>query len=71
MYLVDASTFLLMLPFIFLLPEQKKNETKRKFAGSRCEAKIFTLSLKKKNSFHSNSFFFLTGKSKNFFTLLH
>jgi len=53
------------------LPEQKKNETKRKFAGSRSEAKIFTLSLKKKNSLRSNSFFFFTGNSKNFFTLLH
>jgi len=62
---------LLSFPFIFLLPEQKKNETKRKFAGSRSEAKIFTLSLKKKNSLRSNSFFFFTGKSKNFFTLLH
>ena len=51
------------------LPEQR-NEAK-KFAGCRSEAKIFTLSLKKKNSLRSNSFFFLTVKSKNFFTLLH
>ena len=33
-----------MFPFIFLLPEQKKNETKRKFAGSRSEAKKWRFS---------------------------
>ena len=51
------------------LPEQR-NETK-KFAGCRSRAKIFTLFLKKKNSLRSNSFFFFTEKSKNFFTLFH
>ena len=43
--------------FIFLLSAQKKNETKRKSAGCRSEAKISALFLKKKN--------------ENFFTLLH
>ena len=51
------------------LPEQR-NETK-KFAGCRSRAKIFTFFLKKKNSLRSNSFFFLTEKCKNFFTLFH
>ena len=51
------------------LPEQR-NETK-KFAGCRSRAKIFTFFLKKKNSLRSNSFFFFTEKSKNFFTLFH
>ena len=55
---------------LFISLHEQRNETK-KFAGSRSEAKIFTLSLKKKNSLRSNSFFFFTGKSKNFFTLLH
>ena len=56
---------------LFLSAIRKKKITKRKTASSRYEAKIFTLSLKKKNSLRSNSFFFFTGKSKNFFTLLH
>ena len=63
MYLVDASTFLLMLPFIFLLPEQKKNETKRKFAGYVPEAKISTFFLKKKNSLSLKQLFLLHGKT--------
>ena len=57
--------------FIFLLSAQKKNETKRKSAGCRSEAKISALFLKKKNSLRSNSFFFFTEKNENFFTLLH
>ena len=56
---------------LFLSAIRKKKITKRKTAGCRSEAKIFALSLKKKNSLRSNSFFFFTGKSKNFFTLLH
>ena len=56
--------------FLFPLSAQRKRN-KKKSAGCRSGAKIFTLSLKKKNSLRSNSFFFFTGKSKNFFTLLH
>jgi hypothetical protein len=53
------------------LPEQKKNETKRKFAGSRSGAKNWGYFLKKKNSLRSNSFFFFTEITPIFFTLLH
>ena len=49
-----------MCVFIFLLPEQKKNETKRKFAGSRSGAKKWRFFLNEKNSLRSNSFSFLT-----------
>jgi len=61
---IDAS-------FIFLLPEQKKNETKRKFAGSRSRAKKWRFFLNEKNSLRSNSFSFFTEKSPFFFTLFH
>jgi hypothetical protein len=60
-----------MCVFIFLLPEQKKNETKRKFAGSRSGAKKWRFFLNEKNSLRSNSFSFFTEKSPFFFTLLH
>ena len=49
-----------MCVFIFLLLEQKKNETKRKFAGSRSGAKKWRFFLNEKNSLRSNSFSFLT-----------
>ena len=71
----DCSEALLFLSVI-----RKKKITKRKTAGCRFRAKIFTfffgqspqqLVLKKKNSLRSNSFFFLTEKCKNFFTLFH
>ena len=55
-----------MCVFIFLLPEQKKNETKRKFAGSRSEAKNSLLFLNEKNSLRSNSFSFFHGNEGNF-----
>ena len=56
---------------LFLSAIRKKKITKRKTAGCRSEAKIFTFFLNKKNSLRSNSFLFLTEKCKNFFTLLH
>ena len=56
---------------LFLSAIRKKKITKRKTAGCRSRAKIFTFFLKKKNSLRSNSFFFLTEKCKNFFTLFH
>ena len=51
-----------MLPFIFLLPEQKKNETKRKFAGSRSRAKKWRFFLNEKNSLALRQLFVLHGK---------
>ena len=53
---------------LFLSAIRKKKKQKdellrtypKKSAGSRSEAKIFTLFLKKKNSLRSNSFLFLT-----------
>ena len=64
---------ILRLSRVFLFPfvRTKEKETKRKSAGCRSEAKIFTFFLNKKNSLRSNSFLFLTEKCKNFFTLLH
>ena len=56
---------------LFISFSRKKETKQRKFAGYVPEAKICTFFLKKKNSFHSNSFFFLTEKRTNFFTLLH
>jgi hypothetical protein len=53
------------------LPEQKKNETKRKFAGSRSRAKKWRFFLNEKNSLRSDSFSFFTEKSPFFFTLFH
>ena len=52
--------------FIFLLSAQKKNETKRKSAGCRSEAKIFALSLKKKNSLTLKQLFLFNGKEQKF-----
>ena len=49
-------------PFIFLLPEQKKNETKRKFAGSRSRAKKWRFFLNEKNSLSLKQLFVLHGK---------
>ena len=60
-----------MRAFIFLFPEKKKNETKRKFAGSRSEAKNSLHFLNEKNSLRSNSFSFFTEMKGIFFTLLH
>ena len=56
---------------LFISFSRKKETKQRKFAGYVPEAKICTFFLKKKNSFHSNSFFFLTEKRTNFLTLLH
>ena len=56
---------------LFISFPRRKETKQRKFAGYVPEAKICTFFLKKKNSFHSNSFFFLTEKRTNFFTLLH
>jgi len=56
---------------LFISFPRRKETKQRKFAGSRSEAKISALFLKKKNSLRSNSFFFFTEKNENFFTLLH
>ncbi|MBE6274445.1 MAG: hypothetical protein E7097_11310 [Bacteroides sp.] len=44
------------------MPEQKKNETKRKFAGSRSEAKKWRFFLNEKNSLSLKQLFVLHGK---------
>ena len=48
--------------FVFLLHEQKKNETKRKFAGSRYGAKKWRFFLNEKNSLTLKQLFVLNGK---------
>ena len=48
--------------FIFLLSEQKKNETKRKLAGSRYRAKKWRFFLNEKNSLMLRQLFVLHGK---------
>ena len=52
--------------FLFPFVRTKEKETKRKSAGSRSEAKIFTLSLKKKNSLTLKQLFLLHGKEQKF-----
>ena len=59
-----------MITFFFLATERKK-VNKRKIAGSRCGAKNRLYLLNKKNSFHTNSFLFLTEIQPIFFTHLH
>jgi hypothetical protein len=56
---------------LFISFPRRKETKQKKFAGCTSEAKICTFFLKKKNSLRSNSFFFLTEKCKNFFTLFH
>ena len=57
---IDTLLFFVSIPFIFLLHEQKKNETKRKFAVCIFLPTPILFPLNKKNSLRSNSFLFFT-----------
>ena len=52
--------------FLFPFVRTKEKETKRKSAGCRSRAKIFTFFLKKKNSLTLKQLFLLNGKMQKF-----
>ena len=60
-----------MLSFFFFCAHKRKKKQKEKAPAAAPELKNHRIFLNEKNSLRSNSFFFFTGKSKKFFTLLH
>ena len=60
LFFIYIISFCLCILIIFLLPEQKKNEAKRKFAVCIFLPTPALFFAKQKNSLRSNSFLFLT-----------